>query len=494
MRAAVRRWAALATLILLVIFILVLGKSVLLRPTPGAYILPPGYTDDISRLNATHVAEIWDIPADPAAAEEQLRQLLVRAQAERLPVAIAGARHSMGGHTIAPEGIVINMLPFRHMTVDEAEMRLRVGAGARWSEVVPRLDARGLSVAVMQSNNDFTVGGSLSVNCHGWEHHRPPIASTVESFRLMKADGTIVRCSRDENAELFTLVLGGYGLFGIILDADLRLVANERYRLQGVTFPAERLHASFTEQVQNPGDVDMVYGRLCAAPGAATFLREGYWMIFRRAPCPPAEIPSLEGAGLFKHFWDVHAAHADNAANALTSWEAEKTASRELSGKFFSRNQLFNEPASAFGQQRGDLTYILQEYFLPPDQFPLFLEALRGIIPRHQGMLLGTVVRKVSPDQGTLLRYADQDMFTLALMFLQPRTAEGDAAMQAMTREMIDAVLDCRGRFYLPYRLHATKDQLDRAYPQFRAWLEQKRRHDPAAVFQNRFFLQYRGP
>ena len=88
----------------------------------------------------------------------------------------------------------------------------------------------------MQSNNAFSVGGSLSVNCHGWQFDRPPIASTVESFRLMQADGTIVRCSRKENQELFSLALGGYGLFGIILDAELRVVPNERYRLEQTSF------------------------------------------------------------------------------------------------------------------------------------------------------------------------------------------------------------------------------------------------------------------
>ena len=95
---------------------------------------------------------------------------------------------------------------------------------------------RGRSVAVMQSNNSFTVGGSLSVNCHGWQYGRAPIASTVESFRLMKADGSIVRCSREENAELFSLVLGGYGLFGIILNAELRVVY-ERVREKRGTMP-----------------------------------------------------------------------------------------------------------------------------------------------------------------------------------------------------------------------------------------------------------------
>jgi FAD/FMN-containing dehydrogenase len=112
---------------------------------------------------------------------------------------------------------VNDMLPFNQMSLDSKRRLLAVGAGARWADIVPFLDHQGLAVAVMQSNNDFTVGGSLSVNCHGWQHNSRPIASTVESFRLATAAGEIITCSRTENQELFTLVLGGYGLFGVIL-------------------------------------------------------------------------------------------------------------------------------------------------------------------------------------------------------------------------------------------------------------------------------------
>ena len=116
----------------------------------------------------------------------------------------------MGGHTLYPGGIAIDTLPFSDMELDEENDILHVQAGAIWKDIIEYLDSRGRSVAIMQSNNSFSVGGSISVNCHGWQYDRPPISSTVESFRLMKADGTIVRCSRQDNAELFSLVLGGY--------------------------------------------------------------------------------------------------------------------------------------------------------------------------------------------------------------------------------------------------------------------------------------------
>ena len=209
--------------------------------------IPLGFADDASRLNLTKVNRDWEIPEGAEEAEKQLAELLELARRERLPVSIAGARHSMGGHTIALGGIVINMRQFRRMKLNEAKDRLHVQAGALWDEIIPYLDARGCSVAVMQSNNSFSVGGSISVNCHGWQFDRPPIASTVESLRLMNSDGRIVTCSRTENTELFSLVLGGYGLFGVILDVELKVVPNARYRMEQFLVPADAALTTYDE-------------------------------------------------------------------------------------------------------------------------------------------------------------------------------------------------------------------------------------------------------
>src|SRR6185295_17285694 len=107
--------------------------------------------------------------------------------------------------------------------------------------------------------NSFSVGGSLSVNCHGWQPHQPPIASTVQSFRLMKADGAVARCSRTENAELFSLALGGYGLIGIILDTELSVVPNERYKPECFIVPSSGFSALFQKEVVDGTGVGMAY-------------------------------------------------------------------------------------------------------------------------------------------------------------------------------------------------------------------------------------------
>ena len=270
-----------------VFVILILMASVMGRPlvhiTRAAIVdrwraesIPAGYVDDASRLDRTKVAEVVAATSDSAAAEIQLAQLLRRAAADSIGVAIAGARHTMGGHTIARDGIVIDMTTFRGMALAADSVSLHVRAGTRWSEVIPYLDRHGRSLAVMQSNNSFTVGGSLSANAHGWQHDHAPMASSVIAMRVMTPDGTVHRASRMENRELFSLVLGGYGLFGIMLDAQLRTVPNERYQVERFETTSDRYADLFNRAVRQAGargrGIGMAYGRLSVASGS--FLRE----------------------------------------------------------------------------------------------------------------------------------------------------------------------------------------------------------------------------
>jgi len=496
-RIASRPWFGL-TLLLCILPCAMIGcqsiclwVSAWMHDKPVVEPILPGHTDDASRLNRTRVAEVWTIPADASLAEDQLRHLLDKARTNKLRVAIAGARHSMGGHTIYPDGIVLDMLPFHHMQLDAERQLLHVGAGARWSQIIPYLDARGFSVAIMQSNNDFSVGGSISVNCHGWQHNRPPIASTVQSLRLMRADGAIVRCARDENAELFSLVLGGYGLFGVILDVELHVVPNERYRPEVEILPAERYVTRFAEKVDPATDIGMVYGRLCVTPGDATFLREAVLTVFRKSPCAPAEMPKLKAPAYSKLRREVYRAQIGSQAGKDIRWKAEKKFGEQVSSKFVSRNQLLDEKAEVYEEHNADRTDILHEYFVPPSRVAEFLERARALIPRHPCDLLNVTIRNVLEDRDTLLRYADRDMFTFVMLFNQPRTAQADSEMEAMTRELVDAAIECQGRYYLPYRLHATREQFFRAYPLAGEFFEKKRRLDPEGIFQNQFFLKY---
>ena len=120
-----------------------------------------------------------------------------------------------------------------------------------------------------------------------------------------------------------------------------------------------------------------------------------------------------------------------------------------------------------------------------------FVETMRSVITRHGANLLNVTVRSVNEDTDTFLRYADQQMIAFVMLFVQETTDAGERGMKALTRDLIDAAIQHEGRYYLPYRLHATPEQFYRAYPQGREFFGQKRKYDPTELFQNRFYLEY---
>lgn len=488
-----RRRCLLAVGVVTLVLSAVLGRPVLhLAGTawrdapPGQFAVPAGHADDVSHLNLTPVAEVWMIPETAEEAEGQLRELLQRARETGRRVSVAGARHSMGGHTLYPDGIVVDMRPLRAMRVDPESRRLTVGAGAIWTDVLRHLDDAGLSVEVMQSDSAFTVGGSLSVNCHGWQFGRPPIASTVDSFRLMLADGSVVRCSRTENSELFSLTLGGYGLFGIILEADLRVVPNVRLRLQQEQVATTTASALLDRLRQEPHPA-LVYARL----NVTTDRRFGQVRVSAYYPDTNGTVPALREPGMPGLSRAVFRGSAGSDYGKSLRWFAETRVQPYLLPEFVSRNRLLIETPDWYLNRNTNATDILHEYFLPRAGALGFLEQADRIIKHHGGDLLNTTVRDVAADSDTFLRYAREPVIAFVMFFHQARTPGGEDRMETMTRQLIDAALAMDGCYYLPYRLHATPEQFHRAYPQARAFFERKRAYDPDELFQNRFYLRY---
>jgi FAD/FMN-containing dehydrogenase len=452
-------------------------------PSPG--------TDDASHLNSNRPAEVIAVANDPAVAEQQLTELVKRASAEHLHLSISGARHSMGGHTIYPGGIVLDMLSFNRMSLDESTRILTVGAGAVWSAIIPFLDGRGYSVLVMQTNNDFSVGGSISVNCHGWQNNAPPIASTVESFRILTPSGQIENCSRTENQELFALALGGYGLFGVILDVKLHVVPNEYYAAEARRVTPGDYNRVYHDLTNRALDVGMAYGRVNVAPH--DFFTDGIVTVLkrRRTDLPITGTLTKRQPSVLKRLVFRGGIGSDYGKNLR--WWLETTFG-ETGGKLLSRNQILQEPSDLYASRDPNLTDILQEYFVPVGRMGEFVESARPVFLKHHPDLLNVTVRNVEPDPDSFLRYATEEVFGLVMLFSQRRDAEADRAMQGLTRELIDVALSCGGRYYLPYRLHATQAQFERAYPQGREFFAKKRKYDPNGIFENQFSLKFGSP
>ncbi|PXY25968.1 dehydrogenase [Prauserella coralliicola] len=155
-------------------------------------------------------------PADVAA--------VVGFAAERgVPVAARGAGHSPFGQGQAAGGIVLDMTSLATVHAGTGN-RLVVDAGARWQQVLGASLPRGLTPPVLTDYLELTVGGTLAVGgIGGATHHHGMQTDTVTELDVVTGEGALVRCSADENGELFDAVRAGLGQCGIVTRATIRL-------------------------------------------------------------------------------------------------------------------------------------------------------------------------------------------------------------------------------------------------------------------------------
>ena len=126
---------------------------------------------------------------------------------------------------------------------------MRVQAGMTWRDLQDVLDPHDLSVRTMQSFSNFTVGGAVSVNCHGRYVGHGPIGLSVRALQLVLADGRVVETSRQENPELFAAAIGGYGAIGVITEVELDLDQNTRMERRIEPVPLATYPKFFADKV-----------------------------------------------------------------------------------------------------------------------------------------------------------------------------------------------------------------------------------------------------
>ena len=447
-------------------------------------------SDDYSRREAAQLKDRIVVPADLPGAIREIRATLKRARREGVHVSIAGARHSQGGHTIAPGGLQLDLSALDQVRYDPPSGVVTLGAGCRWKRVIEALTPYGRSVEVMQSDDNFSVGGSLSVNCHGWQSGKPPIDATVVSITVITADGRIRRCSRSHNGELFRLALGGYGLVGVILEAQLNTLADSRLRFHSETASPGDYGAALQAWSARAGVDRLAYGRLCVAP--EHFMSQARLNVF--VPLTPCAGEALDPESAFGLKRLIFRGQVESPYGKDLRWRLETAFDSLDEGAESTRNQVQHSDASLYWNLDPERSDVLQEYFVPAAAFAAFTQDLGKAVLATGVDLLNATVRDVKADTDSVLSYAPQDRLALVLFFDERRGQDAEAQMQECTRRLIDAALDLGGSYYLPYRPHATLRQFRRAYPSAAAFLRGKRRFDPHGVFSNEFYDRYLRP
>lgn len=455
-----------------------------------------GHVNDASCLSRTPVAGVVRVRG-----EADVATALRYASAHGLTVSAAGVKHSMGGQAFRAGGVMLDMRGMDAIRLDPAARTVTVGSGATWHAIQLAVHPR-FAVKAMQSTDIFSVGGSISVNAHGMDHQAGAVMSSLRSVRVMLAGGRVITASRDENLELFRHVVGGYGLFGVILSATLDVVPNDVYRSGREIIDYRAFPATFERIAADPR-IGLSYVHLSTSPGS--LLREALVYTYTKHP----EDQALNRAALsevtstkirrvtvnlakrndtFKRWKWWSEKHLEHRFESCTITRAQAQGSGEAC--LVARNDpMHDSVAYLFNNLPGE-TDILHEYFIPRAQIVPFIEGMRAIFEREHANLVNASIRAVGTEDNAL-SYAPAPAFSVVLYLNQPTRPEGTAAMRRLTGELIDLTASHGGRFFLPYQLHYTPAQLERAYPEIGTFFAAKRDWDPQGLFSNTWYARY---
>ncbi|MEO0751854.1 MAG: FAD-binding oxidoreductase, partial [Pseudomonadota bacterium] len=356
--------------------------------------------NDASQLSATPIHIHTRPTSHGDALIEVFRKELKEATAEGRPVNVGAARHSMGGQAIPRGGHAITV-DNAWIEVDTDKQTYRANGGARWSDVITKIDPLGFSPAVMQSNHDFGIAATFSVNAHGWPVPYGPMGATVRSVRMVLPNGELVTASRSENPDLFAMAMGGYGLVGLIVDMEVDMVPNQRLVPAFEAMPAEEFPDRFRAAVDDPHK-PMAYGRLNV--DRAHFFEEALLASYSPSP-DQTEIPVATGSGALSHLASyIYRGQVGREGMKRLRWWFESDLGPMIAGES-TRNSLMNEPVVTLDDRDPTRVDILHEYFVPFDAFGGFLNACREVIPNAFVEFLNVTLRFVDTDPTSLLAH-----------------------------------------------------------------------------------------
>ncbi len=432
-----------------------------------------------SRLNATTVDRVV-----PVGSLEKIGAALAHAAAAVKPVSIAGGRHAMGGQQFCAGGILLDTRPLdRVLALDLERGTIEVEAGIQWPALAAALAGSPLTFAQKQTGaNDLCLGGAVSANVHGRGLVMRPFVDDVESLVLVGADGQPVRCSRDENADLFRLAVGGYGLFGVVYSVTLRLVRRRTLERVVELRTVDELDAAFAERI----DDGFLYGDFQFATDAASpeFLRRGVFSCYR--PVEDRPLPEDQRV-LSPDDWRrlLHLAHTDKSL----AFELYASHYLATSGQLYlsDRHQLA-QYVDGYHVEVGPGSEMIAELYVPRPLLADFLGAAARDLRRLDADVIYGTVRLIERDHETVLAWAREPWACAVLNLHVEHTRAGLERAAAAFRRLNDLALERGGSFYLTYHRWASRAQLEAGYPRLGEFLAAKERHDPEGRFQSEWY------
>ena len=450
-----------------------------------------------SQLNPTRVERV--VHADSL---EAIQATILRAKREGNAISIAGGRHAMGGQQFGADTVLIDTSKLnRVLSFDSNRGLVEVEAGIQWPELIEYLltvqkgRPRQWGIIQKQTGADrFCIGGSLAANVHGRGLLLKPFVGDVESFVFVDADGNVRTCSRQENQQLFSLVIGGYGLFGIVAAVTLRLAPRRKLERVVQVIEAEDLMPAFEQRIAD----GFLFGDFQYATDESSddFLRKGVFSCYRpvdeTTPVPEGQKELSEQDWrrlLYLSHTEKRRAFQEYASHYLSSsGQIYWSDTHQLSVYIDNYHEWLDQRLGATDRA----TEMITEIYVPRPALTRFLEDVRKDFRQNRVNVSYGTIRLIERDDESFLAWAKHPYACIIFNLHVVHTPQGLERAARDFRRLIDLAIPYGGSYYLTYHRWATRRQVETCYPQLSEFLRLKKRYDPEERFQSDWYRHYK--
>jgi FAD/FMN-containing dehydrogenase len=407
----------------------------------------------------------------------------------------------MGGQQFCGAGVLIDTRGLdRVLELDAARGLVTVEGGIQWPALLHHLqDAQQgathpWGIFQKQTGADrLSVAGALACNAHGRGLNLRPMIDQVERIEVVGPDGIAVQASRTERAELFTLAIGGYGLFGVITRVQLRL--RPRVKVRRVVEIGET--ADIIERFEQRIRAGYLYGDFQFATDGSrdSFLRRGVFSTYEPVPddTPLTENPTRfnpedwSRLTFYSHRYKRRAFAVYTSRYLATSgqiyWSDSQLSAAYVDG--------YHADIDRALKARVTSTEMITELYVPRAALATFMEDARVALRQRQANVIYGTVRMIERDDESLLAWATQRFACIVLNLHIEHTPTGLETGAVTMRALIDAAIAYGGSYYLTYHRWATRQQVETCHPRMAEFLRLKRQYDPTEVFQSDWYRHH---
>jgi|SRR5882724_1097667 len=447
-------------------------------------------------LNPTRVSKI----VRPTSAPD-IQSVLKDCAKHGQSLCVSGSRHAAGGQQFATDALLLDMRSMNRVVgLDERSGVLHVEAGIEWPELIQGyldLQKENVKWGIRQKQGGadrMTLGGTLAVNAHGHSLGCAPIVGDVEWIEMVTPDGSARRCDRKHDKELFSLAVGGYGLFGVITAVGLRLVPRRKVRRKVETRTIAEV-AALIERRTKAG-APFGYFQYSIDETSPDFMRTGILTTYENVAAETAL--GAENTDLDVRLLTalLELAHKDrgSAYRRYAKLELAKDGNVEWSDL----HQLATYPLGYHQDIEKRLGVesvgadLIVEVYVPRAQLIPFLEETRRTLLAAELPLVHGTIRFIEQDKDSFLAWAKK---RYACVTFAPHTAGETPALHKTgetCRQLMRAATKKGGSFYLTYNRFATREDIEFAYPRFAEFLLLKKKYDPMDTLQSDWYRHYK--